>query len=80
MQRDMVKGKGPVKDHSLPETRGDHKIFLVFERATQGPVLGFLSRYFVDFAFIECWEQTVSALSGIANGIYTLHKHQVLHR
>ncbi|KAN0066969.1 Protein kinase-like domain containing protein [Elaphomyces granulatus] len=59
---------------------GDRKLFLVFERATQATVLGFLSRQLKDLTFVSCWDQVASAISSIANGITSLHEHGVLHR
>ncbi len=70
-------GKEPSKLPSKSKTR---KLLLVFERATQGDVLKFLSGQLTDSPFISGWDQVASALSSIASGINSLHEHGVLHR
>jgi hypothetical protein len=72
-------GSGKIPMLSSPEY-GDQKLFLVFERATQGTVLDFMSRQLKDLTFTECWSEVADSLSSIANGINTLHTHGVLHR
>jgi hypothetical protein len=56
------------------------KLLLVFERATQGDVLKFLSEQLANSTFVGGWEEVKNALSSIANGINSLHEHGVLHR
>ncbi len=56
------------------------KLLLVFEQATQGDVLKFLSKHLANSTFIDGWEEVANALSSIANGINSLHEHGVLHR
>jgi hypothetical protein len=56
------------------------KLLLVFERATQGDVLEFLSRQLANSTFVGGWNEIVNALSSIANGINSLHEHGVIHR
>jgi hypothetical protein len=56
------------------------KLLLVFERATQGDVLKFLSGRLANSTFIGGWEEVTNAISSIANGINSLHRHGVLHR
>jgi hypothetical protein len=72
-------GSGKIPMLSPPEY-GDRKLFLVFERATQGTVLNFMSRQLKDLKFTECWSEVTPSLSSIANGINALHTHGVLHR
>ena len=69
----------PTDDHPI-DLQNTRKTLLVFERATQGTVLDFLSEQYQNMSFIESWELTVSALSSIANGIMSLHEHGVIHR
>jgi hypothetical protein len=70
-------GNDPVEGALKHENQ---KILLVFERASQGTILQFLSKQLKDVAFVDSWEQVVIALSSIANGIMSLHEHGVLHR
>jgi hypothetical protein len=56
------------------------RLFLVFERATQGSIDTFLQSYLRDVDFITSWDRTISALSSIGTGLVSLHQHQVLHR
>lgn len=74
------KTKSKEKFGPQSENQGGPKIFLVFERATQGTLPAFLERHLRGVEFVECWDRTADALSSIAVGIKTLHQSHVLHR
>ncbi|KAL3460054.1 kinase-like domain-containing protein [Aspergillus heterothallicus] len=69
--------QGSDKDDDLQPRKN---FYLVFERATQGTIFDFLSRQFKDLTFIRTWYLLIDALTSIAGGISSLHKHRVLHR
>ncbi|KAH8689276.1 kinase-like domain-containing protein [Phaeosphaeriaceae sp. PMI808] len=56
------------------------KSYLVFERATQGTAIDFLSRQFINTSYFKSWDLALSALSSVGNGIASLHAHGVIHR
>jgi hypothetical protein len=76
----------PNKDDEVKDSpkvilgRKTRKLFLVFERATRGDILKFLSEQLLGAEFVDGWDQVASALNSIACGIDSLHKHNVLHR
>jgi hypothetical protein len=43
-------------------------------------VLKFLSGQLANSTFVGGWEEVTNAISSIANGINSLHRHGVLHR
>ena len=59
---------------------GRERPFLVFERASEGPLIPFLQLRYKSQTFFDSWEMTLDAIEGVANGLYSLHKHDVLHR
>jgi hypothetical protein len=59
---------------------GRQATYLVFERATQGPMLSFLAGHFRSSDFCAGWEMAVVALTSIATGLKNLHKRNVVHR
>ena len=71
-----------VERSSLASTPTDRMqtTYLVFERATQGPLLSFLAGYFGSSEFCAGWEMAVVALTNIASGLKNLHKRNVTHR
>lgn len=74
------KGKMSIEHDPNSKFEANSKMYLVFERATQGTLLNFLSSHLQGLEFIECWSQVASSLLSIATGIDELHKHGVLHR
>ena len=55
-------------------------LYLIFMRAKQGPIMGFLENHLKDLDFIESWKRVLWAIDSIASGIGSLHDHGVLHR
>jgi len=53
---------------------------LVFEYANAGNIRDFLRDKLPKTSFQESWELVLSMLESIAVGIYTLHRHGVIHR
>lgn len=78
--QDKNKRKMPIEHGHEPTITADGRIYLVFEKATQGTLLRFLSSHFQGLDFIKCWDRLVDCLLSIATGINVLHKHGVLHR
>jgi hypothetical protein len=58
---------------------GEQKLFLVFERASQGNLLDFLDRHLEGLGTMESWLATVIAIECVANGLSGLHKRGVIH-
>lgn len=56
------------------------KLYLVYDRASEGTILPFLSRQFRTQPFLESWRTVIEALNTVANGLNDLHEHGVLHR
>lgn len=80
VSEDAGKGKMSTEHDQKSKFEANCKIYLVFERATQGTLLKFLSGHLEGLEFIECWRRLVSSLQSIATGIDKLHQHGVLHR
>ena len=56
------------------------KYYLVFERATEGSFENFIENKLRGELFFQAWDSIIQAMSSIAAGLDTLHKHNVLHR
>ncbi|KAF5720072.1 Ypk2p [Fusarium mundagurra] len=56
------------------------KYYLVFERATERSLVTFLEGKLKGESFFQAWDSVIQAMSSIAAGLDTLHKHDVLHR
>ena len=56
------------------------KFQLVFERASEGSLLASARKQLEDGQGSKSWMVLVDILNGIASGLHTLHKHQVVHR
>ncbi|KAF3000080.1 hypothetical protein E8E13_002178 [Curvularia kusanoi] len=56
------------------------KYYLVFERATERSFVNFLENKLERESFFQAWDSIIQAMSSIAAGLDTLHKHNVLHR
>lgn len=78
--QDKNKSKMPIEHGHESKINADRKIYLVFEKASQGTLLRFLSSHLQGLDFIKCWDRLVDCLLSIATGINVLHKHGVLHR
>jgi serine/threonine protein kinase len=55
-------------------------LVLVSEYATEGSIREFLSKRLPDLTYEESWVLIVDMLSNVANGLYSLHRHGVIHR
>ena len=55
-------------------------LHLVFERASEGSLLASARKQLEDGQEGKTWAILVDILNGIASGLDTLHKHQVVHR
>ena len=69
------KGKG-----RNAESDSKRRLMLVFERAGAGNLLGFLYRELRWTSYLEGWFRVVRMMSGIANGLRTMHRNRVIHR
>jgi len=63
-------------DPNLPQ----HRIRLVFERATSGSLFDHISKVIIKASYLQSWEMLVTLMASAANGLWSLHKHRVLHR
>lgn len=64
---------------SLAGSRGKEKLFLVFERATEGNLLTFVERRFNDLTVAESWNLVVDVLSCVASGLAAVHDRGIAH-
>lgn len=55
-------------------------ILLVMETAEQGNLLDYIRRRIAELDFMRGWGTVIGLLSGVANGLKTLHINQFLHR
>jgi hypothetical protein len=58
----------------------DRRLLLVFERATEGSLLEYLDRALPGLSFTQAWDKIIGVISNVANGLNSLHKHNVIHR
>ena len=58
----------------------DRHLVLVFKYANIGPVRDYLRSELPQRNYQRSWELIIDMLSSVANGIYTLHRHGVIHR
>lgn len=55
------------------------KLSLVFERASEGNLLDFVEKGFIDITREESWSIVIGALTSIASGLDGLHQRQLTH-
>ena len=65
----------PVVGHNI-----DRRLLLVFERATEGSLIEYLDRVLPGLSFMQAWDKIIGIVSNVANGLNSLHKHNVIHR
>ncbi len=58
----------------------ERRMMLVFERVTEGSLLDYLVKKLPLLPFMEAWHLVVRMISSVANGLDTLHRHNVVHR
>lgn len=58
----------------------DRRLLLVFERATEGSLLEYLDKALPGLSFTYTWDKVIGIISNVANGLYSLHRHNVVHR
>jgi serine/threonine protein kinase len=58
----------------------DRRLLLVFERATEGSLLEYLDRVLPGLSFMQAWDKITGIVSNVANGLNSLHKHNIIHR
>jgi serine/threonine protein kinase len=58
----------------------DRRLLLVFERATEGSLLEYLDRVLPGLSFTHTWDTIIGIISNVANGLNSLHKHNIIHR
>ena len=57
----------------------EEKLFLVFERASEGNLLDFVEQHLKDVTREESWSIVINAVSCIASGLAELHRRQLTH-
>ena len=57
----------------------EEKLFLVFERASEGNLLDFVEQRFIDATREESWSIVIAALTSIASGLVDLDRRHVTH-
>ena len=58
----------------------ERAVVLVTQYATDGSIRDYLKTKLPQATYSGSWELIVDMLSSIANGLYTLHRHNVIHR
>ena len=61
-------------------SNGDRRLLLVFEKATEGSLLDYLGRVLPELSFMQAWDKITGIISNVANGLNTLHRHNIIHR
>ena len=57
----------------------EEKVFLVFERASEGNLLDFAEQHLKDATREESWSIVIDALRCIATSLVELHRRQLTH-
>jgi hypothetical protein len=57
----------------------EEKLFLVFERASEGNLLDFVEQHLIDITREESWSIVIDALTSIASCLVELHGRQLTH-
>jgi hypothetical protein len=57
----------------------EEKLFLVFERASEGNLLDFVEQHFNNATREESWSIVIAALTSIASGLHGLDQRHLTH-
>jgi len=57
----------------------EEKLFLVFERASEGNLLDFVEQHFINASREEGWTIVIAALTSIASGLVALDRRHIAH-
>jgi serine/threonine protein kinase len=58
----------------------ERTVVLVTQYATHGSIRDYLKTKLPQTTYTGSWELIIDMLSSIANGLHTLHRHNVIHR